>query len=413
MISKAFHASRRKLLMDLMVEGSMAFLFSGYEKQDRGDQTFPFTPESNFYYMTGFSEPKAILMMAKVRGRTEETLFIDHPDQESIRWLGVFYTKESVQEDTGIKSVEYLESFEDSLPMFWRPGIISHLYIDIANYEGRFGNLNPAQRFANKVREYDQTIVMHNVCNDIGQMRHIKEPEEICLHRKAAEITAAGVDSILKHLHPEMRECESEAYFDFVLKTNNTIAAYPTIAASGINACSMHYTKNDRLMHDGDMILYDLGAQWNYYAADVSRTFPVNGKFTDHQAQIYEIVLDALKTMISQTRPGLTMQEVQKFGMDAAAEELEKAGIISSPSEVGSCYFNGCHYVGLNVHDVGDYFTKMKPGMVITLEPMIYFDDQELGIRIEDTILITDDGCEVLTGMIPKEIQEIEKAMKH
>ena len=160
MLSKDFHASRRKLYADLLEDGSVGFVFCGKEKEDRGDLMHPFTPYANFYYLTGFTEPKAVLMVTKTSGNVREDLFIDHPDEKAKRWLGLFYTKESVKEETGIENVEYLEKFEESIPFFRAPGRIRHVYFDIANWEGPYAR-NEAQHFAARVQEYDPTLCLH------------------------------------------------------------------------------------------------------------------------------------------------------------------------------------------------------------------------------------------------------------
>lgn len=411
MISKEFHASRRALYSDLLEDNSIGFVFSGEERQEKGDQLYPFTPYANFYYLTGFSQPKAILMVTKLEGKVTETLFIDHPDEMAKRWLGIFYTRESVAEETGIEHVEYLERFESSIPLFSRIKRIQHLYVDIANWEGPFAR-NEAQKFANKLHSYDPTIPLHNSFHDLALIRQVKTPEEISLHRKACAITSKGVKNILEHLHPNMHEYEIEAYFDFVLKSNNARHAFPTIAASSKNACSMHYVANDRKMLDGDMILFDLGAEWGYYASDVSRTFPVNGKFTDQQKTLYNVVLKGLDAAIAATRPGQPKNELQEISKAVMAEELIKLGMIQKPEEIMKYYFHSSgHYIGLYTHDVGNDKALLEENMMFTLEPGLYFDELNLGIRIEDTILITKDGCEVLTGDIPKTVEEIETYM--
>lgn len=411
MISKEFHASRRALYADLLKDNSMGFVFAGRERGDRGDDMHPFTPYANFYYLTGFDQPKAILMITKIAGRVSETLFIDHPQEYAKRWLGIFYTKESIKEDTGIQNIEYLESFEESIPLFRRPGYIQNVYIDIANWDGPFAK-NEAQIFASRIRDYDSTLSMYNTFNDLALIRQVKTKEEIELHRKACDITTKGVKNILTHLHPDMYEYEIEAHFDYTLKSSHARHAFPTIAASGINACSMHYAANDRKMQDGDMILFDLGAEWGGYASDVSRTFPVNGKFTEQQKTLYNVVLKGLEAAIAASKPGRPKNELQELSKSVMAEELLKLGMIEKPEEIMKYYFHGSgHYIGLYTHDVGDDNAPLEEDMMFTLEPGLYFDDLKLGIRIEDTLLVTKDGCEVLSGGIPKTVEEIEAFM--
>lgn len=411
MVSKEFHASRRSLYKDLMEDNSAGFVFSGEEKEDRGDQMFPFTPYANFYYLTGFDQPKAVFAAWKIHGVYKEILFIDHPDEMKARWQGISYDKDTVKRDTGIQQVEYLERFEEKLPFFGRRNVIEHLYVDIANWEEGFVQ-NPAQRFAQKVLRCFPYLKVHNTFSDLAHMRQVKEKEEIELHRKACEITTEGVKSILEHLRPGMHEYEIEAYFDFALKSRNARHAFSTIAASGKNACVLHYMANNRVMEDGDMILFDLGAEWGNYASDVSRTFPVNGHFTEKQRALYEVVLKGLEAAIAKTKPGQPKNELQEISKAVMAKELIRLGMIEKPEEIMKYYFHSSgHYIGLYTHDVGNDEAILEKDMMFTLEPGLYFEELGIGIRIEDTILVTEEGCDVLTAGIPKTPEEIEAFM--
>ncbi|MGI6070430.1 MAG: aminopeptidase P family protein [Blautia sp.] len=411
MISKEFHASRRALYSGLLEDNSMGFVFSGEVKEDRGDQMHPFTPYANFYYLTGFDQPKAVFMMVKLHGKVTETLFIDHPDAMRARWEGISYDKDSVKELTGIAQVEYLERFEEKLPLFTRKNEILHFYVDIASWERGFRQ-NPAQEFADRVLSCYPYLQLHNTFCDLALMRQVKEKEEIALHRKACQITTEGVKNILRHLKPEMYEYEIEAHFDYTLRSRNARHAFGTIAASGPNACVLHYMRNDRKMQEGDMILFDLGAEYGYYASDVSRTFPVNGKFTKEQAALYNVVLRGLEAAIERTKPGQPKNDLQEISKQVMAEELIKLGMIQKPEEIQKYYFHSSgHYIGLYTHDVGNDEAVLEPDMMFTLEPGLYFEELGIGIRIEDTILVTEDGCDVLTAQIPKTVEEIERFM--
>ena len=412
MISKEFHASRRTLYRELLEENSVGFVFSGQEKEDRGDQMFSFTPYANFYYLTGFDQPKAVFVASKIMGVYREVLYIDHPDEMKARWQGISYDKESVKEETGIAQVEYLERFEEKLPFFSGRNVIEHLYVDIANWEDGFSR-NQAQCFADKVLSCYPYLKVHNTFQDLAHMRQVEEPEEIALHRRACEITTEGVKNILAHLRPGMKEYEIEAYFDFTLKSNHARHAFSTIAASGKNACVLHYVANDRTMEEGDLILFDLGAEWGLYASDVSRTFPVGGRFTEQQKQLYNVVLKGLDAAIARTKPGQPKNELQEISKSVMAEELIRLGMIEKPEEISRYYFHSSgHYIGLYTHDVGDDRAVLEPNMMFTLEPGLYFEELGIGIRIEDTILVTENGCEVLSAGIPKTVEEIEKFMQ-
>lgn len=412
MISKEFHSTRRRQYVAHMKDNSMGFIFAGDEKEDRGDQMHPFTPYANFYYLTGFDQPGAVLMLTKLEGVCRETLFIHHTDEMMARWQGVSYTRESVREETGIRQVEYLERFESGIPLFGRRNLVEHFYIDIANWETGF-SLNLAQQFARKVCEAYPYLQVHNTAEFLAKLRQVKDKEEIALHRRACEITTQGVRHILRNLKPGMKEYEIEAEFAYILGKNHARHAFATIAASGANACVLHYVKNDRKMEEGDMILFDLGAEWGYYASDVSRTFPVNGKFTPQQKELYNVVLKGLEAAIAHTKPGQPKHLLQEISKDVMAQELIRLGYIQKPEEIQKYYFHSSgHFIGLYTHDVGDDKAILQEDMMFTLEPGLYFEELGLGIRIEDTILITADGCEVLTADIPKNVEDIEHFME-
>lgn len=411
MVSQEFHKSRRELYRELLEENSMGFVFSGEQKEDRGDQMFSFTPYANFYYLTGFEQPKAIFMAVKENGKYKEVLFIDHPDEKKQRWEGISYTRESVSAQTGIEQVEYLEKFEGMLPLFGRKNHMEHLYVDIANWETGFRQ-NPAQKFAEKVQSCYPYLTIHNTFTEMSRMRQVKTAEEIALHREACRITGEGVRHMLGNLRPGMLECEAEAYFDFVLKGRHARHAFPTIAASGPNACVLHYVANDRKMQEGDLILFDLGAEWKYYASDVSRTYPVGGKFSGQQKELYQVVERGLEAAIARTKPGQKKDELQEISKDVMAQGLMELGMIKEKEEISRYYYHGSgHYIGLYTHDVGDEQALLEKDMVFTLEPGLYFEELGIGIRVEDTLVVTEDGCEVLSGDIPKTVEEIESFM--
>ena len=411
MVSKEFHASRRKLYAELLEDDSAAFVFAENELPDKGDELHAFTPYANFYYLTGFDQPKAVLKMTKRGGRVQEVLYIRRTDERMQRWEGVCSTRESVQAETGIQRVEYLDSFRQEFSLFGWPGSVKCIYVDMANWCGE-DHTTQAQRFAAEIRAKYPDIPIRNTFQDLALIRQVKSDEEIAFHRRACRVTEAGVKCMLAHLRPGMHEYEAEAYFDFVLKSANARHAFATIAASGANACVMHYSANDRRMGDGEMILFDLGAECGYYAADVSRTFPVNGRFTEQQKALYNVVLKGLEAAIDAARPGRPKNELAGVSREVMARELVRIGMIERPEEIAKYYFHGSgHYIGLYTHDVGDDSAPLEENMMFTLEPGLYFDELQLGIRIEDTLLVTKDGCEVLTAGIPKTVEEIEAFM--
>ncbi|MDE6182597.1 MAG: Xaa-Pro dipeptidase, partial [Eubacteriales bacterium] len=254
-----------------------------------------------------------------------------------------------------------------------------------------------------------------NVYNIIGNFRLLKTETEIETMKKAINITKQGIESILKNAKPNMMEYEIEAYFDFELKRNGVKEkAFSTILASGKNATVLHYGDNNSKAKDGSLVLIDLGASYGYYSADISRTFPVNGKYTERQKELYNIVLEGQKKVIESIKPGLPIKRLNEILIEYYQVELKKIGLIKEDSEVSKYYYHNVgHALGLETHDItGTDYEILKEGMVITVEPGLYIAEEEIGIRIEDDILVTKTGYENLSKDIIKTVEEIEAFMQ-
>ena len=217
-----------------------------------------------------------------------------------------------------------------------------------------------------------------------------------------------------KNIKPGMREYEVESYFDFEIKRNGASNhAFSTICASGKNATVLHYEDNNQICNNGDLILFDLGAEYNYYCSDISRTIPINGKFTNRQKEIYQIVLNTLKKVQESAKPGLTLRDLNDIAKSELAKGCIKIGLIKNEDEISKYYFHSVsHSLGLDTHDVWVLDSKLENGCVITNEPGLYIEEEGIGIRLENDLLITDNGCENLSIDIPIEIEEIESLMK-
>ena len=252
-----------------------------------------------------------------------------------------------------------------------------------------------------------------NIYHEIASFRLIKSKEEIELIREAINITDKGIKELMKNSKAGMKEYELEAYFDFTLRSSGvTEYAFHTIAASGKNATVLHYNENNSKLEDGSLVLFDLGAQYKYYNADISRTFPVSGKFTERQKQVYNIVLKAQEAVTAIARPGILFSTLNETAKKILIEGCKEIGLIKEDSEISKYYFHGVsHYLGLDTHDVGRRDLELKSGMVLTNEPGLYIEEESMGIRIEDDLLITEDGCENLSKQIIKTVEEIEGFM--
>jgi len=242
-----------------------------------------------------------------------------------------------------------------------------------------------------------------------------KDAEEVEVTKEAIKVTEEALNHVLATLKPGMMEYQVQAEFEYKVKSLGADGmAFPTIAGSGINGTMLHYETNHDVCKENTLILLDLGARVKGYNADITRTYPVSGKFTERQKQFYNIVLKANQTVASEARPGVTLKELNDICKKVLAEGLIELGLIEKEEEVGKYYMHGVsHHLGIDVHDVTvPEKDKLTPGMIITNEPGLYIDEEEIGIRVEDDLLITENGCEVLSKDIVRTVEEIEAKMK-
>lgn len=402
----------RENLASLIEDNSIVVMIAGEAKYKSADERYPFTPNKNFYYLTGIDEEKDVLVIKKVNGEVSETLFISEADEVMAKWVGATYSKDEAKELSGIENIAYLGSFLSSLNTDLTSGDVENVYLDLerrAFYEDeRNGGL-----LSVKIKDRYPQIVVKDAFNLVSELRLVKNEEEINKIREAAKITIAGVESLMKNAKAGMMEYELEAYFDFHLKQSGVKDfAFKTIAAAGANAATLHYVDNNSEIKDGELILFDLGAEFEYYKADISRTFPVNGKFTDRQKEIYNAVLDVNEKVIAMIKPGITMKSINDAANDMLAEKCLELGLTTKKEDYKKYYFHSIgHSLGLDTHDVGKRWGELKEGMVWTVEPGLYIPEEGIGIRIEDDVLVTKGGNEVLTKDMIKSVEDIERFM--
>lgn len=267
--------------------------------------------------------------------------------------------------------------------------------------------------FKEELLEKYPHLTIENIYHQIIALRMVKSPLEIAAIRRAISFTNTGLKAMLTQLKPEMYEYQATALFEYVIFDRHySKPAFATIAASGKNATILHYpTPNDK-MKDGQLLLLDLGATHDFYRADISRTYPVNGTFNPLQRAIYQIVLDCNKAVIDLIKPGLTLFDLQKFTIDFLTERLLDEGLLQNKDEISKYYYHSVsHHLGLDTHDPADRQKPLAPGNVITVEPGLYFHEYGIGVRIEDDVLVTEKGSENLSKAIIKEVKDIEKAL--
>lgn len=414
-MNKEFYCKNRKNLIDSIENNSIVILFAGKALKKSADQKYMFTPNRNFYYFTGICEEDHIMIMTKINEKVSEKLFIKEIDEDNERWVGKSIRKEEAIELTGIEDVSYLGDFKPFLNKLFSGLSELNLYLDMErdsfdSLQGVSGN------FAEEIIKRYPFVTIKNIYPKIIPLRLVKSKEEIDEMKKAIEITIAGVKSLMKNSKPGMKEYELQAYFEFECKRRGVKEyAFDTIAASGKNATILHYVENNCEIKDGDLILFDLGAQCNYYNADITRTFPVNGKFTERQKEVYNAVLRVNERVINTIKPGLEYKDINEMSREWIAEECIKLGLISDKKDVTKYYWHSIgHSLGLDTHDISyeNRNATFKEGMVWTVEPGIYIEEEGIGIRIEDDVLVTENGVEVLTKDMIKTVEDIEKFMR-
>ncbi|WP_242220907.1 aminopeptidase P family protein [Bacillus cereus group sp. BfR-BA-01380] len=412
-MKQSFFTRNRKKLAETLPDESVTILFAGQAPYKSADDHYKFVPNRNFYYMTGIDEPNIIFVLKKFGDTVEEVLFIEKADPVLEKWVGKTISKEEAQTISGIKTIVFLESFESSIARTFFTEHVKHVYLDLERREWA-GMQTRTLAFAKHVREHYPHLSIGNVYPNICELRVFKTDEEIEKIKEAIMVTKEGIYNVLKHAKEGMMEYELEAHFDFTLKSSGIKHhAFNTILASGKNATVLHYEDNDSKINKGDLVLLDLGAQKDYYNADISYTFPVSGTFSSRQKLIYNIVLKALRETIELVRPGLKFSALNEHTKKVLAEECKKIGLIQEDSELSNYYYHGVsHFLGLDTHDVGSYKERvLEAGMVITVEPGLYIEEEAIGIRIEDDILVTEKGYENLSKDIIRTVEEIENFM--
>lgn len=406
------HTNFRKNLSQRLTTGDAVILFSGSAPKSTADAHYSFLPNKNFYYFTGITNENFIVLMHKTENAFETHLFIEKPDYDIEKWMGRKMTKETATAISGIESVKYLEEFETTLNRLIYSDLIKCTYLDLEKLSWDEED-SKALKFSKELQRRYPFIKLETLHPIVSDMRVIKEDAEIERIKRAVEITDLGLKNILNMLKPDVMEYQLEATFAYAIRMAGADGnSFPTIAASGGDAVILHYVENNKAVSDGDLVLLDLGAQYQQYAADITRTYPVSGKFSERQKTIYNIVLKAQQATIEAMQVGAKFESLNIVCKETLSKELKAIGLITSDEELSKYYYHGVsHYLGLDVHDLGDRDVVLKPGMVLTVEPGLYIAEEHIGIRIEDDILITEEGPVNLSQMIPKTVDEIEALM--
>lgn len=418
-----FFARNREKLRQRMQPGSAAIVFAANLVVTHADAHYTFDQDRNFYYLTGIHQEDAVLLLFPdaPKESLKEILFITRSTPEIQLWTGWKYSKEDAIETSGIATVRYLDELE--LVLRQMVHLFDSLYLDLNEHDRNALYLEtPAHKLAQRFQREFPAHQLRRLNPVLAELRLHKEPEELAQIETAIDITDKTFRRVLDFVKPGVYEYEvqAEILHEFI-RNRATGQAYESIVASGANACILHYTNNSRVCNSGDVLLMDFGAQYGNYAADLTRSIPVNGQFTKRQRQVYEAVHRVKDFATSLLRPGKPMQDyVDEVGLNMQ-EELLALGLLTrqevdeAPAELPAFkkYFpHGIsHPLGLDVHDVGSRYTTFAAGHLYTVEPGIYIPEEGIGVRIENNVLITDSAPRDLMAHIPSHADEIEQLM--
>lgn len=422
-LDNSFYTRNRKRVVGEMAPNSVAILVSHDEYPRCGDTTHPFRQNSDLLYLCGIDQEETFLTMAPWHPNPDyrEILFIKNPSPEKIVWFGHRLSREQASELSGIRTVMFTESFEGVLNDLMMNS--EHVYLHIPE-DPRIKPTFPTHevRFAAQLKKDYPLHDYRRLAPILYPLRAVKSSEELATLKQACQITRQAFERALTAIRPGRYEYEIEAELTYeMIRNGATTHSFAPIVASGPDTCILHYIKNDKQMQDGDLLLMDFGAEYANYAGDCSRTVPVNCVFTPRQRQVYEAVLTIYKETIPRFRPGMTIHKINDFVFKRMNEELIKLGLYTSEdlanqdpaAPLFKKYYmhNTSHFIGLDVHDVGQRDWVFQPGNVLSCEPGIYIAEEGIGVRIETDVVVADKPIDLFAGT-PVEVDEIEELMK-
>lgn len=407
------HQLRRKRFYKNLSEGEALILFAGSAPRKTADATYPFFANRNFYYLTGILQVDSVFLAANRGGVVEETLFIHEKSPMAERWNGYRISHEEASEYSGIKKIADLGTFDQVLGDLLKSGSLTALWYDFDKYDDGRKDA-PQNKHSESVLSAHPALTLKNAYPLICEARTIKDADEIAKIREALAVTRDGIHAMMKQVKSGMYEYQLEGVFNKVLADAGVREpAFANIVSGGRNNFYIHYEEPMGILQDGDLILTDVGARKNEYVSDISRPFPVNGKFTPEQKKVYSIALKVNKELMGLLAPGMvSFEEIEAYSRRRIREELVAAGYLGEDEDVSKYYWHkGTHHIGLDVHDVGPPGQPIAPGMVFTIDVGIYMEDRNIGFRIEDNVAITETGYEHLSSDIVREIDDIEAMM--
>lgn len=431
MMKQQIFQQRRQQFLAQLPPNSVSIIASSSPADRNGDSQYPYRQSSDFYYLTGFNEAQAIAFFIPDRAEGEYVLFCQAADPMQQRWHGHIIGQQAAVNTFAADQAFAIEDITQHIQTLLnnKQRIYYPLFDDLILGKQIKQWLAPLQT---QVRRgaiipnefFDSNRLLH-------EMRLIKSNDELIAMRKAAQISVFAHQRAMQTAQVGQHEYQLQAEIEYIFRQYGCDTAYQSIVAGGERANVLHYVENDQIIEDGELVLIDAGAEYDYYAADITRTFPINGQFNQAQRAIYQLVLDTQLAVIDSIKPGATIEQLQQLTCRLLTQGLLDLGLLSgdfdqliADAAYQRFYMHGVsHWLGMDVHDVGDYkidgqSRPLQAGMVITVEPGLYIEKQDssvaqqwrgIAVRIEDDVLVTDDGCEVLTAALPKTIEAIEE----
>ena len=402
-----YFLENRNRFFEKLADQTVLVVFSGTAQRKTADQFYPFEVNHNFFYLTGIEQEGSVLIAKKKDGKIIKLILcVRSYDAYAERWDGARLTRDDASKISGVYDISYSEGLD---------GILNNM---LDGWEGSVSFDKDAISgsdiwFTNHIEEQYPNIEVNNVFPIFSELRRIKNEYEISLIKKAIEATGEGIIQILKTAKAGMMEYELAAEFTYTLaKMGLGAPSFESIVATGRNFNYLHYPQLDSEIRKGDLVLLDLGAYYCNMSSDISRVFPIDGKFTDKQLLIYKIVRACQEKAFEMIKPGVFIKDINAACRNVAGEGLVSLGIISKIDDADQYYWhNVSHHLGFDVHDICGRDIMIKEGMVLTVEPGVYVTEWNIGFRIEDDVWVTKTGCEVLSDCIPREAHEIEALM--
>ena len=420
-IPNAFFARNRKNFAAMMTKNAIAVFTANEEMPRNGDQCYPFRQNSDFLYLTGIDREGAYLILYPDHPKPEmrEILFIEPYSETKAIWRGEMLDAKQAKEISGCDNVMYADCFNDILKELILNS--SKVYLNLYEYSRFETKVSTIQdRFVKEIKEQYPLHSFDRSAPILNKLRKIKSQEEIEIIKHACDITGKAFLHCLKTVKPGRYEYEMQAEMEYIFKMNNASGhAFHPIVAGGKNACCLHYSKNDSILNDNELLLFDMGCEYMNYASDLSRTIPINGKFTKRQKECYEAVLRVKKEITKLYKVGGTIDKINQTTYQLMEKEMIKLGLFTqqdvdnqnpkNPLYRKYLMHGMAHHIGLDCHDNLDKYEPFAPGMVLSCEPGLYIREEGIGIRLEDDILITDGEPVNLFGDLEIEIKEITK----